>query len=103
MSERLLLRIKDVAALLGINRHQVARLVAERKIAVVEIPGMKQYRFTREAVDEFIQTNTTVRDEDAFAGECPALPVVRSRSEPHASRRQLPKPYPKDWEKKIRR
>ena len=62
MSERVLIGIKDVASILGVHRHQVERLIREKKIEFIQLPGMKRYLFTRHAVDLFIQSCATGPD-----------------------------------------
>lgn len=66
-----LLYTKDVAEMIGIHRHQVERLVRERKLPTVQIPGMKRYRFTRESIEAFIQSNLSVPDD---------VPIAQSRT-----------------------
>jgi excisionase family DNA binding protein len=51
---RELLFIKDVAAILGCNRHDVSEYARVGRIVATKLPGAKRLRFTREAVDAFI-------------------------------------------------
>ncbi len=53
-----LLRVRDAAAILGISPKTVNKLVREKKLSCVQITP-RERRFTREQIQEYIQSQST--------------------------------------------
>jgi hypothetical protein len=106
-----LLVSKDVAELLGIDRHAIRSLVQSGKLDIVRLPGRTRDYFTREGVERLIKTCTVSGPlsgppddpEDAKTGQTPPHPALFKRAA--GSRKATPgvrNPLPRGWERKYR-
>jgi len=80
--ERLLLRVEEVAKLLGVGRTTVYALVSEQQLPVVRIG--RSLRIPREALDQWVreQIDGDADDEDASKSPDYAIPRVRYAFKP---------------------
>ena len=54
--EALLLRVREVAMLLGVSERQVWMLVRDGQLPAIRPPGFRVIRIAREDVDAFVRT-----------------------------------------------